>query len=137
LGHSERPHPEDAIIVEHVITALLGPTTRDYNPKLQFFELINSATHDRIRVDVDSEDGWFILPLTPGTYEIARLQIAEGGFLANAGLSSRFDVREGITYVGTWRLGVELPQYDRKVIISVVTEKRKTTSARSLLLITR
>ena len=123
LGHAERLHPGDSIIVGQVITGLLGPTTPDYSPKLLFLELINSRMHDRVRIDVDSDEGWFILPLPPGGYEFARLQIAEGGFLANAGLRSHFDVREGITYVGTWRLGVEPPQYDdRTVLISVVIE---------------
>jgi hypothetical protein len=114
---------DDAIVVGHVITVLMGPTTRGNIPKLRFFELVNIMTHERIRIDVDSEDGWFVLPLPLGSYEFARLQIAEGAFLANAGLSSRFNVvGKGITYVGTWRLGIEPPQYDRSALISVVTE---------------
>ncbi|MGE3153064.1 MAG: hypothetical protein AB7G48_07945 [Nitrospiraceae bacterium] len=120
--HVERVPPGTAVVVGHVITVLLGPTTRIYNPTLHFFELMNSNTHDRIRVDLSSDDAWFVLPLPVGSYEVTLLQIAEGAFLANAGLNSRFHVEEGLTFVGTWRLGIESPQYDREVIISVVTD---------------
>ena len=115
-----------AVVVGHVVTVLMGPTTRWYTPELRFFELINTTTQDRIRVNIESKDRWFILPLPPGDYELSRLQISEGGFLAMAGLNPGFRVVEGrVTYVGTWRLGIESPQYDRGVFLSAVIESEE------------
>ncbi|MGH7232010.1 MAG: hypothetical protein ACREJU_11730 [Nitrospiraceae bacterium] len=124
---SEPWRSDGAVVVGHVITVLMGPTTRGYVPELRFFELVNTATHDRIRVEVESEDRWFILSLPAGVYEVSRLQISEGGFLGVAGLNPGFEVMEGrVTYVGTWRLGIESPQYDRSVLLSAVTESEDT-----------
>ncbi|WP_447599268.1 hypothetical protein [Nitrospira sp. Nam80] len=119
--------PSDgAVVVGHVVTVLIGPTTRPYAPELRFFELINTATQERIRVDVQSKDRWFILPLLPGDYELSRLQISEGAFQATAGLNPGFKVIEGrITYVGMWRLGIESPQYDRSIVLSAIEEDRE------------
>jgi hypothetical protein len=120
--------PTDAsLVVGHVLTVLMGPTTRAYVPELRFFELINTATRDRVRVEVESDDRWFILPLPPGNYELSRLQVSEGGFLATATLNPGFKIFEGqVTYVGTWRLGIESPQYDRSVLLSAVAESEDT-----------
>lgn len=114
---------EGAVVVGHVITVLTGPTTRWYTPELRFFELVNSASGERIRVDVQDDDAWFVLPLPAGEYELSRLQISEGAFLGMAGLDPKFQAVDGrVTYVGTWRLGVESPQYDRTVLLSAVEE---------------
>ena len=122
------PFPSDgAIVVGHVVTVLIGPTNRAYAPELRFFELINTATQERVRVEVESKDRWFILHLDPGDYELSRLQISEGAFLAIAGLNPGFKVRQGeITYIGTWRLGIESPQYDRNILLSAIAEGRET-----------
>ena len=120
---SKAPYSDGSIVVGHVITVLMGPTTRGHLPELRFFELINIATQDRIRVEVESEDRWFILPLPPGDYELSRVQVAEGGFQGTAGLNPGFKVAGGeLTYVGTWRLGIESPQYDRSILLSAVME---------------
>jgi hypothetical protein len=117
---------DGALVVGHVVTVLIGPTTRPYAPELRFFELINTATQERIRVDVESGDRWFIVPLGPGDYELSRIQISEGAFQATAGLNPGFKVIEGrITYVGTWRLGIESPQYDRSALLSAIEEDRE------------
>lgn len=114
---------DGALVVGRAMTVLTGPTTRAYVPELRFFELINTATQDRIRIEIESDDRWFILPLPPGDYELSRLQVSEGGFLATAALNPGFKVADGqITYVGTWRFGIESPQYDRSVLLSAVTE---------------
>lgn len=122
------PLPSDgAIVVGHVVTVLIGPTNRAYVPELRFFELINMATQERVRVEVESKDRWFILRLHPGDYELSRLQISEGAFLAMAGLNPGFKVGRGeINYIGTWRLGIESPQYDRSILLSAIAEDRET-----------
>ena len=96
LSELSEPLPLDrAVVVGHVMTVLIGPTTRWYPPELRFFELTNTTTQDRIRIHIESKDRWFILPLPPGDYELSRLQISEGGFLAMAGLSPGFTATEG------------------------------------------
>ena len=115
---------DGAVVLGRAVTLLLGPTTRWFTPELRFFELVNTATQERIRVDVNSDDAWFILPLPAGEYELSRIQISEGAFMGMAGLDARFRVREGgVTYVGTWRFGVEPPQYDRAILLSAVAEE--------------
>ncbi|WP_447977668.1 hypothetical protein [Candidatus Nitrospira bockiana] len=112
-----------AIVVGRVVTVLMGPTTRWFEPQLRFFELVNSRTDERYRVDVQDADSWFVLPLPAGDYELSRLQISEGAFLGMAGLAPKFHVEEGqVTYVGTWRLGIESPQYNRSVLLSAVAQ---------------
>jgi hypothetical protein len=116
-----------SVVIGRAITVLLGPTTRWFVPELRFFELVNMATQERIRVDVNSDDAWFILPVPAGQYELSRIQISEGAFMGMAGLDPQFQVSEGnVTYVGTWRFGVESPQYDRTVVLSTVAEAEPT-----------
>jgi hypothetical protein len=115
---------DGAIVVGRAVTVLLGPTTRWFIPELRFFEVVNTVTNARIRVDVNSDDAWFVLPLPAGQYELSHIQISEGAFMGVAGLNPQFQVSEdGVTYVGTWRFGVESPQYDRSVLLSAVTER--------------
>jgi hypothetical protein len=115
---------DGAIVVGRAVTVLLGPTTRWFIPELRFFEVVNTVTNARIRVDVNSDDAWFVLPLPAGQYELSRIQISEGAFMGVTGLNPQFQVSEdGVTYVGTWRFGVESPQYDRSVLLSAVTER--------------
>jgi hypothetical protein len=46
--------------------------------------------------------------------------------MAMATLNPGFKVLEGtVTYVGTWRLGIESPQYDRSVLLSAVEESEE------------
>jgi hypothetical protein len=70
LGRAERLPPGTVVAVGHVITVLLGPTTRSYNPKLHFSELINSSTRERIRVDLRSDDAWLLLLLLLGAMRL-------------------------------------------------------------------
>jgi hypothetical protein len=112
-----------SVALGRVITLLTGPTTRWFKPELRFFEVVSTSSHERFRIDVHSDDAWFVLPVPPGEYELSRLQIAEGAFLGTAGLEPKFRVAEGqVTYVGTWRLGIESPQYDRSVLLSAIAE---------------
>lgn len=116
-----------SVVIGRAVTVLLGPTTRWFTPELWFFELVNVATQERIRVDVNSDDAWFVLPVPSGRYALSQVQISEGAFMGMAGLGSQFEAGEGdVTYVGTWRFGVESPQYDRTVLLSAVAEPEST-----------
>ncbi|MFQ5991580.1 MAG: hypothetical protein ACE5NA_03995, partial [Nitrospiraceae bacterium] len=106
-----------------VQTALAGPTTRVYLPELRFIEVYNRTTGGRYRVDVESTDELFFLKLPPGEYEVNRIMIHEGAFQAMANLAPTFQVSgEALNYIGTWRFGVDSPQYGRMVVVTVVSE---------------
>jgi hypothetical protein len=61
--------------------------------------------------------------LAPGEYELIRVQINEGPFLSMAELSSTFSVgSDPVTYLGTWRFGVDSPKYGRMVSISMIND---------------
>lgn len=123
------PHPQVAntVVVGHVMTTLLAPTTRWYTPELRFFELMHHPSEERIRVAVQSDNSWFILVLRPGDYELTRILFNEGPFQEAGYLGIRFQVAQGqVTYVGTWRFGMDPPRNQRTVLLSTVAEAEDT-----------
>lgn len=126
----ETPAPDASIVFGRAVTVLLQKSTRRYQPQIRFFELVNQATNDRVRVDLRSEDKWFALALPAGEYELSRVQISEGPFLSMAELQVKFAVStEPATYVGTWRFGVESPRYERMVVVSAVEDRKSRDEA--------
>lgn len=112
------------LVLGRVTTVLTGERKRIYEPILRTFELENQQTHLRFRVDVQSDDEQFALSLPPGTYELSRIQISEGPFMSMAQLSASFTLEQGaITYLGTWRFGVDSPRYGRMVVLSMVVDE--------------
>ncbi len=64
------------------------------------------------------------MPLSPGEYELTRVQISEGPFLSMAQIASTFVIQNNpITYIGTWRFGVDSPKYGRMVSVSMITDE--------------
>ena len=113
------------LAVGRVSTVITGETRRIYGPSLRFFELVNRQTHERFRVDVQSDDQQFVLSLPPGEYELDRVQINEGPFMSMAQLAASFALQEGvITYLGTWRFGVDSPRYGRMVVLSMIVDEQ-------------
>ena len=111
------------LVLGRVTTVLTGERKRIYEPILRAFELENQQTHQRFRVDVQSDNEQFALSLPPGTYELSRIQISEGPFMSMAQLSASFTLEQGaITYLGTWRFGVDSPRYGRIVVLSTVVD---------------
>jgi len=105
-----------------------------YQPAVRSFEIQNRQTKERFTVDIQSDNERFILPLAPGDYELTRVQINEGPFLSMAQLTSAFTIgQDPITYLGTWRFGVDSPKYGRMVSISMVSdEEDRAQAAQSL-----
>jgi hypothetical protein len=122
--------PEQGTIPSHVaigraVAVLTGERSRIYEPAIRSFEIQNARTKERFNVEIQSDDERFILPLAPGDYELIRVQINEGPFLSMAELGSTFSVgREPVTYLGTWRFGVDSPKYGRMVSVSIVNDER-------------
>lgn len=118
--------PEDSdvkspVVFGRVLALVMGKTSRSYEPEVGFFEVVNRRTKERFSVDVHSDDKVFILPIPAGEYELARVQISEGPFLAMADYAARFDVAaEPLTFVGTWRFGIDTPRYNRMMVFSAV-----------------
>ena len=111
------------IIMGRIVTLLLGPTTRWYGPHVRFVELINRATRQRYQVMMESDDRHFLVEIPAGDYELSRAQISEGPFMSLADLHETFTVLpERITYVGTWRFGVDIPKYGPKVLVSIIED---------------
>ncbi|MEW6246266.1 MAG: hypothetical protein AB1555_06085 [Nitrospirota bacterium] len=118
------------IVFGRTVALVTGKTTRWYEPQVRFFELVNRKTHERFKVDVQSDDKVFVLQIPAGEYELSRVQINEGPFLSMADFSSTFEVvADQITYLGTWRFGVDTPRYDRMVVISTVQDRKDQAEA--------
>jgi hypothetical protein len=115
------------LVVGRVVTIITGESQlhRVYPPELSSFEVINTESQERFRVDVRSEDQYFSLALPPGHYEINRVQISEGPFLSMAQLSTSFVLQpDVITFLGTLRFGVDPPKYGRRVVISMIHDQQ-------------
>ena len=113
------------LVVGRVVTVITGESQRMYAPALRSFEVINTESRERFKVDVQSADEYFSLSLPAGNYELNRLQISEGPFLSMAQLSARFALKPDVmTFVGTWRFGIDSPKYGRQVVVSIIQDER-------------
>jgi len=118
------------VAVGRVVAVLTGERSRIYEPAVKSFEVQNRQTKQRYNVQIDSDNESFILPLAPGDYELTRVQINEGPFLSMAQLASRFSIgQDPVTYLGTWRFGVDSPNYGRMVSVSMVTDEEDRAEA--------
>src|SRR5678816_2457183 len=118
------------IAVGRVVAVITGERSRIYEPAVRSFEVQNRQTKERFTVDIASDNERFIVPLAPGDYELIRVQINEGPFLSMAELASTFSVGlDPVTYLGTWRFGVDSPKYGRMVSISIVNDEADRAEA--------
>ena len=124
------PEPEEAatdkpLVIGRAVTVLLGPTTRWYAPAVRFVELINAATRERYQVEMQADDRSFVVAIPPGSYALSRVQVSEGPFMSMADVNMEFTVSpQHITYVGTWRFGVDIPKYGRKLLVSMIDDEQ-------------
>jgi len=106
------------------LAVLTSSSTRWYAPEVRFFELMNSTTGERIRVDIASPDELFVLSLPAGDYQLTRVQINEGPFLAMADVTATFRVNpDSVAYLGTWRFMVDSPRTHRMVVLAIAAEE--------------
>ena len=119
-----------SVVFGRAVTVLTGKTTRWYGPAVRFFELANRHTNERFRVELRSDDKLFVLQLPVGEYVLSRVQISEGPFMSMADFQSTFQVAaDQVTYLGTWRFGVDTPRYGRMVVVSAVQEQEDQAQA--------
>jgi len=113
------------LVVGRVVTIITGHSQRVYPPELRSFELINTESQERFKIYVKSADGYFSLSLPPGHYAINRVQVSEGPFLSMAQLAANFTLQPDVmTFVGTWRFGVDSPKYGRRVVVSMIHDEQ-------------
>jgi hypothetical protein len=124
----------ETLVVGRVVTVITGESQRLYSPELRSFEVINRESRERYKVHVQSKDGYFSISLPVGPYELNRLQISEGPFLSMAQLSANFVLKpDAITFLGTWRFGVDSPKYGRQVTVSMIHDERDQEHAQQLI----
>jgi hypothetical protein len=117
-------HTTGQVVVGRILAVMTGETSRRYAPEVRLIEVENQQTSERFHVEIKSEDRHVAFVLPPGRYRITRVQINEGPFLSMAQLGIAFSVDESpVTYLGTWRFGVDSPRYGRMVTVSIVLDK--------------
>jgi len=131
---AESPEPDKPLVMGRVVTVITGETSRMYGPAVRFFEVEEEWTHKRFMVEIKSEDRHFAITLPPGEYRLDRVQISEGPFLSMADMNMSFSVKQdSVTYLGTWRFGVDSPKYGRMVVLSMVMDADDRSQAESFL----
>jgi len=98
----------------HVKTIGINP--RGYTTQVRFIALTNTQTHERYRMQVNSELDVIFLKLPAGEYSVDRVQFNEGPFLGEAHVDFHFHVSPGkTTYLGDWQFELETPRTIRQV----------------------
>lgn len=118
------------LVVGRTVAVITGERSRIYGPEVRFFEVEDQQTRTRFNVEVKSDDQHFAIALPPGTYRLNRVQISEGPFMSMAEMNAAFTVTQDVvTYLGTWRFGVDSPRYGRMVVLSMVLDDQDQTEA--------
>lgn len=122
------------LVVGRIEAVVTGETSRIYAPTVRTFEIEHQETHERLTIEIQSDDQYFSVMLPPGAYRLNRVQISEGPFLSMAQLNTVFSVNpDAVTYVGTWRFGVESPRYGRMVMVSIILDQTERGLIRKFL----
>ena len=94
----------------------VGPNPRQYLSQVRFFDVVNTQTQKQTRVSVMKRKGGFAVSLDPGPYEVVRIQISEGPFMAESYMNATFEVvPDAVVYVGIWNIEVDTPRTQRMV----------------------
>jgi len=88
---------------------------------VRFFDVRNTSTGEWTRVHMTEKAESFQARLSPGHYELFRIQIGEGPFRSESQVDMTFDVLADKTmYLGLWRLRVEAPKTVRMLHLDVL-----------------
>ncbi len=102
----------------------VGPNPRQFPVQLRFFDVVNTVTQERTRVSVEKHYGAFSVSLVPGQYEIVRIQVNEGPFMAESHVSHSFHIESNeVVYLGKWQLDVDTPRTERMVRMTIVEDR--------------
>ena len=93
-------------------------------PRVRFFDIKNTLSGEWTRVPISEKTPRFVMKLSPGQYEVSRIQIGEGPFQSEAYLNLNFDVYADKTvYLGIWRMQVDSPKTVRMLQLDVLDER--------------
>lgn len=129
LSIPEGPTQTHTTMVGKVQVILTGPSNRWFEPHLEFAELYNRKTKERVRLDFQTQQAVFLFSIPDGDYELVRVQVGEGAFRSMAQVVGAFSIKPNrLNYVGTWTLEVASPFYDRKIQVRFSSEMENTLS---------
>lgn len=131
----EQVEVQPPLVFGRAVALLTGESSRAYEPQVRFFEVMNRESNECFSVGVRSDDTVFVLPLPAGDYTLTRVQISEGPFMSMADYDATFHVGGGgLTYVGTWRFGVDSPRYGRMMVVSAIQDQQDQALAEQTLI---
>ncbi len=102
-----------SVVVGFIQVEPSGPYFRMHQAEayVQYFDVVNSKTGKRTRVHLEPKAVRFVTKLSPGHYELFRIQIGEGPFRSESHVKMSFEVlAEKTMYLGVWRLRVDPPK---------------------------
>ncbi len=135
LNDVEKPTPDQSIVLGFIQVAPRGPYFRMHQTEasVRFFDVRNTNTEERTRVQMPEKAERFVTKLSPGHYELFRIQIGEGPFRSEAHVNMSFDVlAEKTNYLGVWRLQVDPPKTVRMLQWEVLVETSNFNPAQVL-----
>jgi hypothetical protein len=116
----------ESVVVGVIQVETKGPYFRMHQKEafVRFFDVRNNKTGERTRIHIEPEAEMFVTKLSPGGYELFRIQIGEGPFRSESHVNMGFDVPEGKTpvYLGTWKLRVDPPKTVRMLRWDILSE---------------
>ncbi len=125
LNDSEKSTSGETIVLGVIQVEPSGPYFRMHQTEafVRFFDVRNTSTGERTRVQVIEKAEKFVTKLSPGHYELFRIQIGEGPFRSEAQVNMTFDVvPDKANYLGVWRLRVDPPKTVRMLQWEVLAE---------------
>lgn len=125
LKNSENSAQDQSLVLGLVLVEPKGPYFRMHQEEalVRFFDVRNTETGERTRVQMTEKAEKFLTRLSPGHYELYRIQIGEGPFRSEAHVNLSFEVvAEKTNYLGVWRLRLDPPKTVRMLHWEVVAE---------------
>ena len=115
---SANPFPAHEWVFGSIQVKTIGINPRGYATQVRFIALTNTQTHERYRMQVNSDSDVIFLKLPVGEYSVDRVQFNEGPFLGEAHVHFNFHVSpDKTTYLGNWQFELETPRTIRQVQI--------------------
>ena len=114
-----------SVVVGFIQVEPNGPYFRMHQTEalVRFFDVMNSRTGEWTRVHITEKAERFVTRLSPGHYELFRIQIGEGPFRSESHVNMSFDVLADKTmYLGIWRLRVDSPKTVRMLQLDVLAK---------------
>ena len=113
LHDPEAPPLDKSMVLGFIQVESNGPYFRMHQTEaaVRFFDVRHINTGKRTRVLMTENGERFVTELSPGHYELFRVQIGEGPFRSEAIVKMNFDVvADKAIFLGVWHLRVDPPK---------------------------